>query len=205
MKLYNFAVGLVKAYLKLLYSVKIEGIENLPDDGGYLLVSNHKSNYDPLLIAAFTPVQLTFMAKQELFKIPVLGFLLKKFGAFPIKRGAGDLGAMRIAIKILGGGGKLLMFPEGTRCREEGKLLPGKPGAALLAHKAKVKIVPVGISGSYGFREKMTVKIGIPIDAENYFESKASSQALQDFTDNEIMRNIAQLCGDKYYGNICCG
>ncbi len=205
MSFYNFAAALLRIFFKILFSVRIEGTENIPSEGGFLIASNHKSNFDPPFLAGFLPARLTFMSKAELFKVPILGSLVKALGAFPVKRGMGDIGAIRTALKILSEKKNILIFPEGTRSKEKDKILDGKPGAALLAYKSKSLIVPVGISGNYRFRSRITIKIGIPIKSEEYFEGKASSEDLKRFTDEKIMKSIVDLSGAKYYGDNCCG
>lgn len=205
MNFYDVIAKLARGILKILFSIKVEGFENLPEEEGFIIVSNHKSNFDPLLIAGFLPVRLTFMSKEELFKVPVVGWFIKNLGAFPVKRGSGDIAAIKTALKILSDKKNLLIFPEGTRSKEEDKVLEGKQGAALIAYKAKTMVVPVGISGKYRFRSKMTLKMGKPISAEEYFTGKASSSDLQKFTDDKIMKSIVDLSGAKYYGNSCCG
>lgn len=197
MSLYNFAKNAAKVLFGACFKVKIEGIENIPENNGFVVVCNHKSNFDAPLIAATLPRQLTFMAKEELFKIKPFGFVLKKLGAFPIKRGSSDLGAIRATLGILKNGGNILIFPEGTRCKEEGKLLEGKPGAALIAHKADVFVLPVGICGNYGFRKNLTVSFGAPIKLSEHIEGRASSESLKNATDNVIMPAIAKICGAK--------
>lgn len=205
MSLYGAAVTVLRGFCRLFFSVKLEGFENLPEEEGLILVANHRSFWDAVMLACFMPFDLTFMAKEELFKVPVLGWLIKGFGAFPVKRGSGDLAAIRIALKILGDKKNLLIFPEGTRCREEGKILEGKQGAALIAYKAKTVILPVGIKGKYRFRNEITLSMGKPIDTKEYFSGKATSSELQAFTDEKIMKSIVDLSGAKYYGNINCG
>lgn len=205
MSFYKIAAGFLRGLFRLLYSVKTEGFENLPKEEGFLLVSNHKSNLDPPFLASFMPFDLTFMAKEELFKVPVLGWFIKNVGAFPIKRGSGDITAIKSALKLLSDKKNILIFPEGTRSKEDGRVLEGKQGAALIAYKAKTMVVPVGISGNYRFRSRMTIKMGKPISAAEYFSSKATASDLQKFTDDEIMKSIVNLSGAKYYGNSCCG
>ena len=204
MGLYGAMTSLLRGIFHLLFSVKTEGFENLPEDEGFILVANHKSNFDAPFLASFMPFRLAFMSKEELFKVPLLGWFIKAVGAFPVKRGSGDIAAIKLALRILADKKNILMFPEGTRCKEEGKVLEGKQGAALIAYKAKTMIVPVGISGNYRFRSKMTIKMGKPISAAEYFTGKATSSDLQRFTDDEIMRSIVELSGAKYYGNSCC-
>lgn len=197
MSLYGFARCLAKLLYKALFKIEILGEENLPETDGFIAVCNHKSNFDAPLIAAALPRQLTFMAKEELFKIKPFGFVLKKLGAFPIKRGTGDLGAIRATLGILKNGGNILIFPEGTREKEKGKMLEGKPGAALIAHKSGAALVPVGIKGEYGFRKKLTVSFGEPIIPGNHLEARASSDSLKEFTDKIIMPSISKLCGSE--------
>ena len=95
----------------------------------------------------------------------------------------------------------MLIFPEGTRCPENGKILRGKSGAALLAYKSEAKIVPIGIDGSYKFRKKITIRIGKPLDINSYFTEKPSSADFQSFTDNMIMEQIRLLAGAEFYDN----
>lgn len=200
MSFYGFAKGLADLLYKALFKIEICGKENLPATDGFIAVCNHKSNLDAPLIAAVLPKQLTFMAKEELFKIKPFGFVLKKLGAFPIKRGTGDLGAIRATLGILKNGGNLLIFPEGTREKEKGKMLEGKPGAALIAHKSGAVIVPIGIKGDYGFRKKITVSFGAPIYPAEHLEKRASSDSLKEFTDSFIMPSISKLCGSELCG-----
>ena len=199
MNLYDFCTGTMQFFLKAFFKVNINGVENIPDSDGIIFVSNHKSNYDAPVISSFLTKKLTFMSKEELFKFKPLGFLLKKIGAFPIKRGSSDIGAMRTAIKILKSEQNMLIFPEGTRCREENKILKGKSGAALLAHKSGAQIVPIGIKGTYKFRAKIDVNIGKPINISDFTDEKPSSQELQKFTDEQVMEKIKILAGAEYY------
>ena len=201
MSLYSFLASVLKLFYKLMFRINIEGIENVTTDGGVIFTPNHKSNFDPPLIACILPVRLTFMAKEELFKMKIIGFILKKCGAFPIKRGGTDISAMKSALKILKDGGNMLIFPEGTRCPENGKILRGKSGAALLAYKSEAKIVPIGIDGSYKFRKKITIRIGKTLDVNSYFTEKPSSADFQSFTDNMIMEQIRLLAGAEFYDN----
>ena len=117
MKFYSFAIGLVKGILKVFWLFSAKGKENVPMEGPFLLCANHNSNMDPVLIAAGCKRQLTFMAKDELFHVPVLGKLIKALGAFPIKRGRGDAAAVMATLKIMKKGEATLIFPEGTRMK----------------------------------------------------------------------------------------
>lgn len=201
MKVYGFLAFILRGWFKFLFNVKVEGCENIPKDSGIIVASNHRSNFDPPFVACFLPVRLTFMAKEELFHFKPLGFILRKCGAFPIKRGGGDISAMKQALKILNSKCNMLIFPEGTRCSEKNKILKGKSGAALLAYKSGARLLPVGISGEYKFRKKLYLKIGEPIDISEFICSRASSADLQGFTDKELMERIRILAGAEAYGN----
>jgi len=199
MSFYKTIAGFLRGVYKLMFKIKIEGLENIPKDGGTVFVSNHKSNFDPPFIACFLPVQLTFMAKEELFDFKPLGAFLKKCGAFPIKRGGTDISAMKAALRLLSEKHNMLIFPEGTRCPENGKILKGKSGAALLAYKSNSRIIPIGITGEYKFRKEITLKVGKPLYINSYLSEKPSSADLQRYTDDEVMENIRLLAGAEYY------
>lgn len=135
------------ALIRLL-GVRVEGEGNIPPQGtGVLVVSNHLHNLDPLLIEVAFPRPLHFMAKEELFRFRPLGWLLRKFGNFPIARGKSDRRAVRHAIATLRHGLALGMFPEGTRSRTM-RLSTPHPGAGLIAIQGKSLVLPVAITGS---------------------------------------------------------
>ncbi len=163
--MYNFFVRLVRLYYKVLFGVRFHGTENFPMEGGVLICSNHLSNNDPVLIAANIFKRLRFMAKKELFNVPVLSAVVKFFGAFPIDRSTSDLGAVRATMSILKGGNALVIFPEGRRNKE---FLPEKikPGAVNIAAKAGVPIMPVYIKGTYRLFGKTELFFGKPIPVE---------------------------------------
>lgn len=136
----------------LLFRLRSSGVENLPSSGGFVLACNHLSALDPWTIGfpLWPKHRLRWMAKAELFK-PVLGFLLLRGGAFPVRRGMGDSTAIRTAIEVVKGGDVLVMFPEGTR-RVGGRRKKFQPrphtGAARIAIAAKAPLVPAAIAGS---------------------------------------------------------
>lgn len=198
MSFYGFARGAVKFICNLLFRIKIEGIENLPQSGAYVVCANHKSNLDPPMLGACMPVQLRFMAKEELFKNKLFGGLLRALGAFPIKRGKSDVGALRAAMKMLASGERVVVFPEGGRSLND-HLKKGKSGAALIAVKAGVNILPIGIDGKYRLFSKIVVRIGEIISLEKYFDEKVESETLQEITDKDIMPAISQLSGVRTY------
>lgn len=200
---YNIAKGLLYGLFKLVYRVKIEGRENIPQGGAFVVCANHISNLDPPILGVCMPFQLTYMAKEELFKNKFFGKLISSLGAFPIQRGNGDIGALRSAIRILKDGRKMVIFPEGGRS-DGTHLRIGKPGAALIAVKAEVGILPVGIVGNYKPFRKMKIRIGKIISLDEYFGKRLESSEFKRITDDEIMPAIAELAGVKTYENRDC-
>lgn len=138
--------ALVRVLFPLL-GLTIEGLEHVPSTGGVLVVSNHLHNADPVLLSIAFPRPLHFMAKKELFGLPFIGWLIRRVGAFPVDRQKADRGALRRAEAVLAQGIAVGMFPEGTRS-STAALGPAHPGAALLALRTQVPILPVTIVGS---------------------------------------------------------
>lgn len=159
---YLFAYTIAAPLIRLLFPHRVVGLENLPE-GGALLCANHASGWDPILIALNLPkdARLTVMAKDQLFRIPLLGFFLKKLGIFPVKRGGNDLTAMKTAMKVLSGGNRLLVFPEGTRVEEQGEV-EAKGGVTMMATRTGVPMVPVYCGGKHKFFRKTTIVFGKP-------------------------------------------
>ena len=153
---------------KIAYNLSFEGLENIPKEGGYIYASNHRSYADPVLISLKVPVRFNYMAKKDLFKNPFFSALIRAFGAFPVERGTGDTSVIETSIEKLEKGKNLVIFPEGTRSKD-GKVGAGKSGVAMIAAKAGVDVIPVGIvfEGKLSFRKKVVVKYGKPISAEN--------------------------------------
>ncbi len=204
MILYKIVSFFCYLMLKVLFNFKILGRENIPKDKNFILVSNHTSNFDPPILGVATNIRLAYMAKEELFKNKIFGGLIKKLGAFPVSRGGGDISAIKTAIRVLKDGQNMVIFPEGGRSKTKGMLRKGKPGAILIATKARVGILPLGIDANFKFRGKVTVKIGEYIDLSRYFDEKLTADKLQEITDNIIMPAIANLAGVKVYENKNC-
>jgi 1-acyl-sn-glycerol-3-phosphate acyltransferase len=189
--------SLLKAGARLVLLVlrrwEIRGAENLPATGGVLLAANHVSYWDPVaIICAIKKRKVFFMAKSELFKIPLVGYAVRVSGAFPVRRDVTDRNAVRTALRLLQAGEVVGLFPEGTRSHT-GEMLKPHLGAAMLALKAGTPVVPVAVSGTRGMFGKIVVNIGSPI----YFQSvtKATKADLESISDR-IMAEIAQLLGN---------
>ena len=140
--LYSFGWYLLYPIFKLLFFFKVNGRENIPENGGFILCSNHLSNFDPVLLALSQKRQIFYMAKAELFKNKFFGALIRKLGAFPVERGAGDGKAIEMAESIIKDEKMLGIFIEGTRSKT-GEFLRPKSGAAIIAHQMKATVIPV--------------------------------------------------------------
>jgi 1-acyl-sn-glycerol-3-phosphate acyltransferase len=131
----------------LLFDLKVFGLRHVPQDGGFLLVSNHQSYIDPVLLGVRLTRPLSYMAKSGLFKFAPFEWLIRQLGAFPIKQGSADIRALKEAIGRVQEGHALTIFPEGTRT-PDGTLQPIEPGIALIIRKAKIPVIPAVISGA---------------------------------------------------------
>ena len=127
--------------------MRVEGAERLPETGGYVLAPSHRSMMDIPFLSVITTRRIRFMGKVEAFKIPVLSSIFRALGGFPVARDGTDRKAVRDSMAMLQAGDILAVFPEGTRQRGP-KIQPLQPGAAYLALRAGVPIVPIGIAGS---------------------------------------------------------
>ncbi|MHB0977203.1 MAG: lysophospholipid acyltransferase family protein [Candidatus Aquicultorales bacterium] len=193
---YALVFHIISPLFKLFYRIEVRGIENL-QSAGALFASNHKSYLDPVLVGySVYPKRLHYMAKAELWKIPVLGRTISALNAFPVNRGGFDRKAVVKALELLREGRDMLMFPEGTRIRRDG-LGEARPGIAAIAIKAGVRIVPVGITGADkvlpdGARiprfPKIVVSIGEAMDPEEFEKD-------QDRLMEAVMNEIGRLTG----------
>ena len=184
---YRFFRGIAAFLLKLMYPVKITGQERVPE-GAAIVCANHSHFIDPAIVAVACGKahQLYFMAKAELFQRSAAGWLLRKFGAFPVQRGETDLGAVRTVMRLLKGGYKVLIFPEGTRV-QEADAVAAKTGAVRFASKLNVPIVPVYVPRHKRLFRAMHVSIGEP-----YYIDEAAAAAYQ-AASAELMRRIEAL------------
>ncbi len=189
--LYQIIRVLIRFAYLFIFRVKVEGSENIPKEGGIIFCGNHRSNHDAPLIFFSQKRKLSFMAKDSLFSFKPFGWFLKKFGVFPIKRGAGDIGAVKKAIEIVENKNALVMFPEGTRNRTEEPVLEFKNGAALIAKKGNALIIPFAISGKYRWLSKKTVTFGTPINLTEYGEKPDLKQVTEDLQ-NAVVKMLTQ-------------
>ena len=191
---YEFARGAVNFVFHIVFNIKVIGRENIPEEkGGYIIASNHVSNYDPPMVGIVFKGKYTFMAKDELFHVNKLfTWLITKLGAFPVKRGSKDFSALDKAIDSLNEGRIFVIFPEGTRSKT-GELGKPKSGVTLVAARAKVPVVPVFVKyGKKKFRRNVIVSIGEKIPAEEFDIDLNDKRQIRGVSE-KIMGEIATL------------
>jgi 1-acyl-sn-glycerol-3-phosphate acyltransferase len=151
---------------------RIYGAENVPSQGKLVVVSNHASDFDPPIVSSCVGRPVAYMAKQELFEVPVLSTLIRLYGAYPVNRGSADRSAIRAALASLEQGWAAGIFLQGTRT-PDGRITDPKLGAALIAHKAQAPLLPVCLWGTHNILEKgkyapkrtlLTIRIGSVIE-----------------------------------------
>lgn len=141
---YSFCRSLFRFFFSVFCPLEVKGAENIPQEGPLLIIANHISYWDPVVVGTVMNRQVYFMAKAELFDYPVFGAIIRSLGAFPVSRKKIDRSSLRKAIKLLSEGKVVGIFPEGTR-NKKGDLLPFLPGAAFVARKAAVPIIPIAL------------------------------------------------------------
>ncbi|MGP4060102.1 lysophospholipid acyltransferase family protein [Halobacillus litoralis] len=188
MNLYKLGKALCSVIFYPMYRIKVIGRENIPAKGPVIICSNHISNVDPPVVGITNNRNIYFLAKEELFENPIIGGILKRVHAFPIKRGMRDRNALRKGLEILKKGNALGLFPEGSR-QKSGEVGKGLAGAGFFALRSEAYIVPCAIIGPYRKFKQLKVVYGEPIDMSQYREEKASAQVVTD----RIMEEIRQL------------
>ena len=145
--LYTFCRWLAVLVFGGLYRCRLRGPENLPVRGAVIVITNHKSNIDPVIVGMLCDRPLRYMAKKELFGNPALSRLISTLGAFPVDRGAGDREALATSLEVLTDGGALLMFPEGHR-QSDDEVHEFLPGVAMIALRSGAPVVPLAMKGT---------------------------------------------------------
>ena len=186
----KFVRGIIKGILRTVYRiafrVKITG--KMPEDGAYIVCANHINYLDAAAIVLFNKRKVNFVAKEDLFKHGILMWLGHLFDAIPIKRDMQDIEAMKRCLKVLKNGEISGIFPEGTR-KGMAKNMKAKNGAAFMAIKSGVKVIPAGIRGTFKPFSKVYINYGEPIDLSEY---KNQKDKLDEATD-KIMEAIVML------------
>ncbi|HKK21817.1 MAG TPA: lysophospholipid acyltransferase family protein [candidate division Zixibacteria bacterium] len=195
--LYYTGWTLTRVISKLVFRIRVTGHEHFPTSGGFILATNHRSNFDPLLAGSWAPRQVYFFAKQELFRNKLFGWVITRTNALPVRRGTVDRHALELTAKVISDGFGLTIFPEGTRSKTEEFLEP-KPGVGMMAIRSGCPIVPGYIHGSSKLkdcflgRRKMSITYGEAIPAEWVTAQPPSKDGYMAVT-QEVMRRIGAL------------
>jgi 1-acyl-sn-glycerol-3-phosphate acyltransferase len=194
--LYRMGWLLTRTLCWLLFGYRSVGAERVPADGPILIAGNHQSYLDPPLIGSGVRRSCHFFAKRELFDVPILGPLIRRVHAIPVRRGVYDPASLSRVSEILAEGGALVLFPEGTRGNGV-EFLPAKPGVGMIARQNRALIVPAYINDSENLwralrRRSMRVYYGDPIPIEEidrFPDTKDGYRSLATY----VMEHIGQL------------
>lgn len=194
---YAIVIYFISIFARLVFRVRVSGVENIPASGGVIVAANHASYLDIPLLGYSLIRPANFIAKKELCTIPVAGTLLRLLGAIPIDREKPDRSAIREITKKLNSGNVVVIYPEGTRSLN-GKLQAGKPGVGFIVRMSGKKVVPAAIigtdkampSGNWFLRPyPVTIRFGKPLDFSEWKEDVKITKV--------IMDNIAGLLDSK--------
>ena len=195
---YRFLYLLDRLFCRVFFRMRVEGLENLPREGGALICANHQSYLDILVVGASVPRHVTFVARDTLADWAWLAFVMRRCGAILIRRGTSDRAAIRAMSESLKAGGIVAIYPEGTRTLD-GNLATFKGGAVMAARIAGVQLVPAGIRGAYQawpkgrffpLPRKIGVRFGAPIDP-----------TAEDARDR-LEASVRAMIGDGTYGSV---
>lgn len=185
---------------------RVSGLENVPKKGPLIVAPNHVSTLDPPVVACSIDRRISFMAKEELFRNRLFGGLIRSLGSFPVHRGEADTEAIRLAIRLLGEGHAVLIFPEGTR-GNGAEMLPVNRGVAMLAKRSGAPVLPVGIAGTHrkmpkgkGFPKFVGVRVryGEPFRYEDVARHESERENREEFA-RELEKRILALCNAEGY------
>ncbi len=189
-RFYDFSKATVQLMARTLWRAQASGTQNVPLDGPLILACNHISYLDPPVMGCFCPRRISYMAKKELFSVPILGSVIRGLGAYAVDRDGSATAAIRRSLEVLRRGGTVGIFPEGTRNRT-GDVMP-QLGVALLASLAQAPVVPACILGSDRALRLGRIKVAFGPPLALPLDRKASRDSLAKFTD-EIMSAIRTL------------
>ncbi len=193
-KFYWLVRGATGLAVRILGGARVSGSRHIPAEGPVILCSNHFSYWDPPAVAAACPRRVFFMAKKELFSVPVLGPAVRLLGAFPVDRQSADRGAIRQALRHLKEGRVLGLFPEGTR-GQPNQVSDPKPGVGLIAKRSRAPVVPMAVIGEYVTKDPVHVRVGEPLTWEDLTARAGSSQ--MGAVSRQIMEEVKQLMNRK--------
>jgi 1-acyl-sn-glycerol-3-phosphate acyltransferase len=203
---YRITQVLGRIVLWLYFRIRIEGYDNVPEEGGHIVVANHVSFLDPVLVCAYTPRAVHFITYARYYYLRGLHWFLKRMHTIPLKKDGKDISALKKALRLLKAEELVGIFPEGERSLT-GQLGAGSPGVALMAIKAGLPILPIGIIGAYEafprgakfprFRSSITLRYGKPFRIDDELqrsEHEKNDENFQQRVTDLIMQKIAGVC-----------
>ena len=161
--MYKLIIKLLTPIIKFFLRVKVEGKVSVPEGEKFIVCANHLSNWDPILVVVCTGIPINFLAKESLFKVPILKNIIKAFGTIPINRNGSDIASIRKSIEVIQSGGTFSIFPQGKRLHVPPHPDQTKNGVGLITGKAQAGVLPIGIyTKNYKIMpfRKIVVKIG---------------------------------------------
>ena len=165
-KFYRLCCAFARPFYNLFYPSTVEGLENLPDEGGCIVCANHLSARDPFYLAVKVRNRyLHFMAKAELFRFKPVAWFMRGLMSFPVDRGHNDLNAVRTSLKLVAEGHALALFPQGTRSRDNSRT-PMLSGVSMIALRSGAPVIPAYIDGPYRLFRRTRVCFGKPVSFE---------------------------------------
>lgn len=196
MSFYNVVLKIFTLYSKVFYKYEVIGEENIPNEGNIILAANHKSNLDPIFVAAAVKNRkVATIGKKELFDNKILATILNKLCVIPIDRDNPGISTIKTILKKLKEGYAVGIFPEGTRVKGN-EFGEAKAGLALFAVKGKARVVPISIISNYKLFNKVIVYIDKPISFEEYYKQKLSAQEYE-----RLSGDVLEVIKDNYFRN----
>ena len=194
MKLYPWLAPLIRFFQR----IEGVGLENIPENKNFVICSNHIAAKDVIMIGSVYPTEIRFVAKKELFSVPILGWLVKKLGAVKLDRGGSDVAAIKTTVNLAKAGYNVAIFPQGHRCPGvDPSTTPTKNGAAMIAYKSESDVLPVFIkvkNNKYAFLRKIQIIFGKPITYSEFNFVNGGSDEYKQATD-KIFGEILKLGG----------
>lgn len=190
--LYQGALVMAKLLFSLFFRSSCRGAEHFPKDEPCILIANHISAWDPILVARYFPYsEVRFLAKEQLFAFKPLGAYLAAMHAIRVNRGDSDLGALRASLQVLREGHVLGVFPEGHR-HPDGDHSQIEAGAAVIALKSRAKVVPMYITGQYRFFGRPRLTVGAPTELSDLYALRPDARTL-DLFGERVLEEFAKL------------
>lgn len=193
----RFAIIITSIVFKLFFRVEVINRHKVPSKGPFLICANHNSMLDMFFLGFKLDRWIYWMAKEELFKNPIAACLFRSLGAFPVKRGSGDVGSIKNAYRLLDEGKMIGIFPQGTRINPAKlETIRVKHGAAMIAVNTGVPIIPAVVKGNYKLFSKMKVIYGDPFTMPNEQDKKYTREEFTELS-RDIIKKIYSLAEDR--------